>query len=181
MLRSKKALAGVSIALAAVAAQAQTYGEVGLVAGGHEKDMAGATRKSSPNALRAVVGREVSDKLAVEGLLGLGLGRASEKVAGVKIPGAELKWDTILGVYLKGKVNVASGLDAFARAGLVRAEATETVSGAKTSSRDSGFSYGFGVSYGLNKSTSLNFDYTSYLDKSAVKTTGFTLGVGYKF
>lgn len=173
--------AGALIGLAAVAAQAQTYAEIGAVAGGYERDVSGVTRKSAPNSLRVIIGREMSDRLAVEGLLGLGVGHAGVKVAGAKVPGAELKSDNVLGLYVKGKFNVTNGLDAFARAGLVRAAATETTSGVKTSSHDTGFSYGLGVSYVLTKSTSLNFDYMSYLDKSAAKTTGFTLGVGYKF
>jgi opacity protein-like surface antigen len=172
---------GAAIASAVVSAQAQTYAEVGFLAAAYEEDVAGSTAKSSPNALRAIIGRELSDRVAVEGLLSFGVGQGNVKLAGMKIDGGKLKLDSTLGVYLKGKVNVTDGLQAFARAGIVRVDTTANILGVKASSHDSGFSYGLGVSYALGKTTSVNFDYMSYSNKSAAKTTGFTLGVGYRF
>ena len=180
-MRLKMLLTGASFALASVAAQAQTYAEVGVLAGGYEEDVFGMMVKSSPKALRAIIGREISENVAIEGLLGLGVGGGGLKVDGVKVPDSDLKFKSILGVYLKGKVNVTNGLDVFARAGLSRVEATVTVGSAKASGRDSDFSYGLGVSYALNKVTSLTFDYMNFMDKSGGKMTGFTMGVGYKF
>lgn len=180
-MRSSMSMVGAAIAMAAVSAQAQTYAEVGVLATAYEENAFGITAKSSPNALRAIIGRDLSDRVAVEGLLGLGVGHGDVKAAGVKVNGAKLKLDSALGVYLKGKVDVTDGLQVFARAGVVRLDGTASISGSKTSSHDSGFSYGLGVSYALSKTTSLNFDYMSYLDKSDVKANGFTLGVGYRF
>ena len=180
-MQVKNLMTGVAIALAAVATQAQTYGEIGVTAVTYEESVLGVNLKSSPQALRAVIGYELNENVAIEGLVGFGMSDDGVKVAGTTVAGAKFEVDNVVGLYVKGKTQLADGFEAFARAGIARAKGTASYLGVSESASESGFSYGFGVSYAFDKSTSLNFDYMSYLDKNSSKATGFTLGLGFKF
>ena len=168
------------LALAAIGAQAQTYGEIGYATVSFTDPSTSPTYKSSPKALRGLVGYEVSENIAVEGIIGLGLGSDSIKVNG-QSSGANLKINSMYGVYLTPKAKLADNLEGFVRAGYMHVKGTATDSGSSSTSSESGFSYGFGARYALDKNMSLNVDYMSYLNKTDIKATGFTVGIGYKF
>jgi outer membrane autotransporter protein len=103
------------------------------------------------------------------------------KVGGTSVPGATFEVDNVVGIYVKGKTRLTDNLEAFARAGLARAKGTASLDGQSASASESGFSYGVGLSYAFDKTTSLNIDYMSYLDKNSSKATGITVGLGFKF
>jgi opacity protein-like surface antigen len=93
---------------------------------------------------------------------------------GPKIPGQ-------VSVYLKPKMKASPEVELFGRVGLAKAKAKISVEGDSVSGSESGFSYGVGLSYAVNKDVKLSVDYMSIVDKSSVKATGFTLGLGFAF
>ncbi len=177
----KKFALATTLALAAVAAQAQIYGEIGYTNVNYEEPVQGYTFKSSPKALRGLVGYELSENVAIEGVLGMGLGDANVEAAGRTISGAKLQIDNLYGVYVTPKLKLADNFEGFVRAGFASAKGTVSYNGQSSSGTTDGFSYGLGVRYAFDKNTSLNVDYMSYFDKSDAKASGFTVGIGFKF
>lgn len=170
-----------TLSLAAAAGQAQTYGEIGYTTVNYEEPVQGYTVKRSPQAMRGLVGYELSENLAIEGMVGLGLGDANVEVMGRTIPGAKLKIDSLFGVYVTPKLKLADNFEGFARAGFASAKGTVSMNRESSSGSTNGFSYGLGVRYAFDKNTSLTIDYMSYIDKIDAKATGFTVGIGFKF
>jgi len=170
-----------ALTLAAFSASAQMYGEVGYTAVKYEQNSFGDNVKSSPSAVRGVLGFEINPNLAIEGMVGLGLGDDKITVNGVSYPHTKLAIDSMLGLYVKPKFMLGPDLEGFVRLGFAQLKGTATEYGQKYSETESSFSYGLGFSYALNPKTSLNVDYMSYLDKNDTKVDGFTFGVGYKF
>ena len=170
-----------ALTLAAFSASAQMYGEIGFTAVKYEENVFGYKAESSPTAIRGIFGYEINPNLAIEGLAAFGLSDDKIKVGGYTIPGANFKVDNVFGIYAKPKFKFTPELEGFVRAGFAQSKGTASLNGQSSSASESGFSYGLGVNYALNKTTSLNVDYMSYLDKNESKATGFTFGVGYKF
>ncbi|MDH4479259.1 MAG: outer membrane beta-barrel protein [Rhodoferax sp.] len=177
----KKLFLASVLVLTAVSASAQMYGQVGVTFVKYEPTVLGVKLSSSSNAIRGVLGYEVNENLALEGLAAVGMGDSDFEVAGVKIPGAKFKVDSVVGLYAKPKFKFSPELEGFVRAGFARSQGTVSAGGLSESSSESGFSYGVGASYALSQKTSLNFDYMSYLNKNESQATGFTFGIGYKF
>lgn len=171
-----------ALTLAAFSASAQMYGEVGITAGKYKENLEpGYTAKSSPTALRGIFGYEINPNFAIEGMVGVGMSDDNVKVNGFTAPGVKLEIDSIFGIYVKPKMKFTPELEGFVRAGFAQSKGTLSGNGEQYSAKESGFSYGLGMSYALNPKTSLNVDYMSYLDKNDAKVNGFTFGVGYKF
>lgn len=177
----KKLAIASTLALAALAAQAQTYAEIGYTSVNYEEQALGYTFKSSPKALRGLMGYELSENVAIEGIVAMGMGDANVKVAGQTISGANLQIDSLYGIYVTPKMKLADNFEGFVRAGYASAKGTVSYNGQNSSGSSNGFSYGLGVRYAFDKKTSLNVDYMSYVDKSDAKATGFTVGIGFKF
>ncbi|PIT77015.1 porin family protein [Limnohabitans sp. G3-2] len=177
----KKFAITAAIALASVAAQAQIYGEVGYTTTRAKITGDGEVGKASPSALRGFLGYELNPNLAVEGMAAFGMSDATVKVDGVATE-AKLEIDNAVGLYLKPKVKLNDDVEMFGRVGFARVKGTLSVPGLGSETyRDSGFSYGAGLSYAINPSTSLNADYMHYFSKDGIKVNGFTVGVGFKF
>lgn len=177
----KKFAITAAIALASVAAQAQIYGEVGYTAITAKNATDGEVGKASPSALRGFLGYELNPNLAVEGMAAFGMSDATVKFNGVA-GDEKLEIDNAVGLYLKPKLKLNDDVEIFGRVGF--ASVKYTLSGPSFASetyRDSGFSYGAGLSYAINPSTSLNADYMQYFSKDGIKVNGFTVGVGFKF
>lgn len=178
----KKIAIAAAIALASLGAQAQMYGEVGYTVTTFKGDLDGDSVKSSPSALRGIVGFELNPNLAVEGMAALGLGDAKVKFNGATIPGLKLGVTNAVGLYLKPKTKLNEQVELFGRVGYASLKAKVKVDGVGSeSTEDNSFSFGAGMSYAINPSTSLNADYMQYLSKDGSKVNGFTFGVGFKF
>lgn len=177
----KKLVISSLLAMAAVGAQAQTYGEIGYTSISYEEPVEGYTVKSKPKALRGLVGYELSENLALEGIVGIGLDDADVTVVGRTIPGVKLKIDNMYGFYVTPKMKLAENFEGFVRAGFASASGTVSANGQTSSGTTDGLSYGLGVRYSFDKNTSVSVDYMSYFDKSDSKATGFTVGVGFRF
>ena len=185
MKKLAKLLVLTAIGTAAVAAHAQTYGEIGYLSLNAKQDLTyngtAYNFKASPTALRGIFGYELNPNLAIEALGAFGLGSGDVKFNGNRIAGAKMEIDNAMGVYLKPKTKLNDSMEIFGRVGFARSEGTFSGNGGSASASENDVSYGFGMSYAINPSTSLNADYMSYLNKDGFKATGITLGVGFKF
>jgi hypothetical protein len=85
------------------------------------------------------------------------------------------------GVFLKGSVDPAPGVQLFAKVGVVDARVTEVTNGAWATGRSTSASYGVGAHIDVGTSTYLQLDYISYYDKDGVQARGPALSIGYKF
>lgn len=178
----KKYAVVTAIALASVAAQAQIYGEVGYTSTNATQNIYGDGIKASPSALRGFLGYELNPNLAVEGMVAFGMSDATVKVNGVSATGVKLEIDNAFGLYLKPKAKLNDQVEIFGRVGFARVKGTISAAGfGSESDSDSSFSYGAGLSYAINPTTSLNADYMQYRSKDGFKVNGFTFGVGFKF
>ena len=177
----KIALASV-LTLAAIGAQAQTYGEIGYTSNtfkGTSDD--GTEVKVSPSSIRGILGYELNPNLALEGMAALGIGDATIKAGGVSID-ATAKINNAFGVYLKPKMKLNDAIEIFGRVGYARLKITAPGdNGADESTSESRYAYGAGLSYAIDPKMSLNVDYMQYQKKDGVTANGFTLGDGYKF
>ncbi len=179
----KKYLIAAAVAVASMSSQAQVYGELGVTFTNVEVDMGGGyMAESSPTALRAILGYEINKNLALEGMLGFGLGDDSITVSGYGSTSAKMKVDTVYGFYVKPKIELAPRFELFGRFGFADVSVKTSLSGyGSETGSDSGVSYGVGATYHFDKKLSLSADYMNYLDKDGVTATGFTIGLGMKF
>jgi opacity protein-like surface antigen len=168
------------LAIAAIGAQAQTYGEVGYTSTTFKGGAVGNTQEGSPSVIRAILGYEINPNLAVEGMGAFGISDSTFKYNGERVPGVKLKADNALGVYLKPKMKLSESVEIFGRVGYTRVKGTVSYTDPISSNYNS-FSYGAGLGYAIDSKTSLNVDYMQYINKDGFKINGFTLGVGYKF
>lgn len=177
----KKLAIAAFFSLGLCAAHAQFYGELGYTTVNTKTTLEGETYKSSPNALRGVVGYDINPNLSAELMLGLSLGSASVKSNGQALRDENFKINRMVGLYLKPKMELAPGLEAFGRVGFVDAKSKWNYGVGSDSSSVNGLSYGAGLSYALSKTVSLNLDYMHYGKKDNVTAKGITAGVGFKF
>lgn len=178
----KKLIIVTAIALAAVGAQAQTYGEIGYTSVTAKDSSNGSSIEASPSAIRGILGYELNPHLAIEGMVGFGMSDDTIKVNGANLSSAKLAIDSVFGVYLKPKTKLNEKVEVFARVGFAEVKGTTTVTGfGSETSKESSLSFGAGMSYAINPTTSFNADYMQYLSKDGFKANGFTFGVGFKF
>jgi opacity protein-like surface antigen len=179
-------IAGAAACLAA-AAQAQTvepsrtYVELGYSAVSYEENALGYHVKSTPKALRGVVGYEPNDNVALEFMAAGGLGYSDVDVTDQSVPGLKLKINSLYGLYVTPKTRLVDNLEGFVRLGYVHARGTAALGVNSSADTDNGFSYGVGMRYHFDRTTFLNVDYMSYLHNSDYKAKGVTVGMGFKF
>ena len=179
-------IAGVTGLLLA-GAQAQTvsdhrgYAEIGYMAVSHEENALGYFVKSTPKALRGVLGYEVNDNVALEVMAAAGLGYSDADVTAQSTTGIQFKINSLYGWYVAPKTQLAENVEGFVRLGYAHVRGTATLEGSSSSDYENGFSYGLGLRYRFDRTTSLNVDYMSYLNKSDYKAKGVTLGLGFNF
>ncbi len=178
----KKLAIASALSMLAIGASAQTYGELGYTMVEYEENVFGVIVESKPTALRGIIGYEINPNLAVEGLVGFGLGDDKISARGFgAAEGSKLEIDHVVGIYIKPKVKFGQNLEGFVRAGFAQAKASAALGGSSASASESSFSYGVGLSYSFTPKASVNLDYMSYLDKDASTVTGITVGFGFKF
>lgn len=182
----KYVLIATAVAAVSLSAHAQQkpnfYVEAGYTFLNYEEDVWGDTYTSSPKAIRLTAGAELSKNVAIEAMLGFNGGNDSVSSGGVTYPSVTFKIDSMYGVYIKPKMDLAPNLELFGRLGYTNASATLSEPGyGSLEASDSDFSYGVGVSYRINSKLSINADYMSYLNKRDYSAKGFTIGLGLQF
>jgi opacity protein-like surface antigen len=161
-------------------AQAQMYGELGYTPVKFKATEDGDTYKSSPNAVRGIVGYEIHPNLAIEGMLAFGMG--SDNLSGPGVPsGTKLEVDNAYGLFLKPKTKLNEKLEVFGRLGYANVKYKISYLGRSTNESDDSLSYGAGLSYAIASNISLNLDYVQYVKDDVSKSKGMTFGIGYNF
>lgn len=157
------------------------YGELGYLGMSMKNDYSGGSETVTPSLARFVIGKEVTSNIAVEGMAGLTLSKAT--VDSTKVS------NTMTGFYLKPFTNLSTDTQVFARLGYASNSAkAEGTSGSSTWS-SSQPSYGFGIQTMLGKDVYAAIDYMDYGKKTfdaskynaTIKYSGFTLSVGTRF
>ena len=110
-----------------------------------------------------VVGAELSPNLALEGRIGVGLGRAETNTYGVNV-------NSLYAGYLKGSLPLSRGFALYGLAGAASVDFKRDFG--LVDAHDSGLSYGLGMDFDLAGNTRLNVEWTRL-------ATGNNLGYGY--
>jgi outer membrane immunogenic protein len=168
-----------AIAAASVAATAQSidnsvYAEVGYTSINYAEPATSTTM----GVLRLIVGKEISEGLAVEGMLGAAAGDGSGTLLNIPYT---IKTNTMYGIYLKPKAKISPDFEVFGRLGWAASNLTASVGNISVSTDNKGVSYGAGLGYQVAKNIWANLDYMSYYDKDGVSGKGPTIGVSIKF
>jgi opacity protein-like surface antigen len=175
------------LTLCAIGAQAQVYGELGYTSLSTKElvtkpKLDDLNTRTSPKAIRGIVGYELTPNITVEGMIAIGMGNVDVDDKGKTIPLATYKVQNILGLYIKPKFKVVGGLEVFVRAGLARTQREFDIPKYDPiSDNELNFSYGAGLRYSINPTASLNVDYMQYLNKVGLEINGLTVGIGMKF
>jgi hypothetical protein len=162
---------------AAFAANAQSnkvYGEVGVTS--LTVTELGYTAK--PSMVRGLIGQELNENFAIEGMLATGLSDGNFNVSGVNVG---IKVDNAYGAYLKAKANPSNDLEVFARVGFNKMNITASALGYSASDSGSDTAIGAGLKFALAKDVKLAVDYMTYYQKNGIKATGYTVGLGFNF
>lgn len=178
----KKYVLASALVLSVFAAHAQAYGEIGYLVTDVKEDR-GDGLEASPDGFRAIFGYEVDPNMAIEAMAVFGADDANIKINGLPTtPNTKLEIRNSMGIYIKPKYKINNKTEIFARVGFARVKGAVSVPGlASRSLSDNGLSYGAGIGFSLNKSTSVNFDYMQYLNKDEIQVNGFTVGLGLRF
>ncbi len=162
-------------------AHAQVYGELGYTSASVWYELFDSKTEFSQKALRGVVGYELTPNLAVEGQATFGVGNNSMKDDGQTVPDTKARLDSVFGVYVKPKTKLGDKVEVFGRVGNSRNRISTTEAGVGTTYSDTAVSLGAGLSYALTPAASLNIDYMQSLQTDLTRSSGLTIGVGYKF
>lgn len=127
------------------------------------------------DAVYARGGYELAEWAAIEGRVGFGTSEDSFTVAGFEAKG---EIDYFYGGYFVATYQHDSIFDPYLMVGYTDMEVDGTLGGGE--SKDD-FSYGIGADIEINDAFSLNVEYTSYLDESALDVTGITAGLKISF
>ncbi|WP_025819864.1 outer membrane beta-barrel protein [Shewanella marina] len=109
---------------------------------------------------------------------GLGVHSDSKSLQG--IADASFKVNHYLGIYLKPHIDF-NAFSVYALAGYASTSMEAEVLNQKEEVTDNGFAYGFGGSYALTESSSINVEWRQQVDEDAYELSGFTLGYSYTF
>lgn len=105
----------------------------------------------TPTAVTATIGARLSPYVAVEGRIGGGVGRTDVNSYGVDVR-------SLYAGYIKGIVPVSPVWSIYGLGGVAGLKVKRDFG--QVESRDSGFSYGIGMEFGLPRGASINVEYT---------------------
>ena len=170
MKMTKIALAAV-LAMGATAANAgNTYAEVGYAAVSGE----GNGLSVDWGAIRANIGTNLTDNLAVEFMATTGLSDAN-------VGAGQINLDHSWGFFLKPKTKMNDKLEIYGNLGYVNTELTATGPGGWANVRENSFSYGAGLAFSVNPSTAIVLDVTRLYDKDDTTLDSVSLNARFAF
>jgi opacity protein-like surface antigen len=143
------------------------YGEIGLTPL-HLKSEAGDI--SHPQTMRFLIGKDIHENLAIEGLYVATYSKDSR-------PGFDAK-ATHYGLLLKPKYAITTETEVFARIGVAHSNFTAT---SVEDRRGSDLAYGIGLQTYFSKSIYGQIDYMNYYDKEGQSSKGYTVSIGTRF
>lgn len=170
----------------ATCAQAQNigklYGEVAYSMLSIEDTSANNLGTWKPSQARIILGTEVTDYVALEGIISQGL--ASDTVV-KNTASVETKLKTSYGVAVRPFIKITDDIELFGRVGILRSESEAIIINAGnrvTSNTSTTFKvYGVGVAYKINKEISAFVDYLKLSHEDNSKPSAFSVGMRYKF
>jgi len=162
-----RVLASLILVATAGVASAQTAAKEFYVEGGLlGLKFEDSTHSKTPLLARLIVGKEINQNLAAEGMVGVTLSKDQDLSA------------TTVGAFLKPKFEVAKDVEVFGRIGATHT-GTKYNTGSYSTTRAA---YGFGVQMQINKDVYGQVDYMHYAkDDVGTNARGFTLSVGTRF
>lgn len=159
---------------AACTAQAQSGSNYGngyfAEIGYSQPKLSGAGGDSKPDAVRFLIGNEISKHLDVEGVYMSTVSKDSQLGYKASI--------SSFGVLLKPKVELTQDTLVFARMGVIRADITASTSGSHTGTD---LAYGLGIQTMFSKTVYGQLDYLNQYDRSGHTAKGYTLSLGTRF
>jgi len=159
----------------------QIYGELGYTTANYSEIYSNANYTwSNISALRAIIGFEFDDNIALEGMYASGVNDGSLTISGYS---TKLSLDSSYGLYAKPKLNLNDNFSVFSRIGFAQTKGTLSIPsvGWQSTNSNSSISYGLGASYKLNEQMNLNADYMVYYNSDSNSVNGITVGIGYRF
>jgi len=159
----------------------QLYGELGYLTANYSELYSNATYTwSSIGAYRVVLGVDLDDSIAIEGMYASGFSNGSLTISGYS---TSVTLNSSYGLYAKPKLNLNQNATLFARVGFAQTNGTASIPGLGWSSTgsDSSLSYGLGASFKINETMSINGDYMVYYNSTSTPINGMTFGIGYRF
>lgn len=141
---------------------------------------------AKPTVLAIRLGKEVEKNVSIEGRIGIGL--SSDTIhfiyLGVPMTG-ELKIDNFVGIYAKLNAPVSDNTAFYGLVGLTNGKITAKASAsgytASGSGSDTDASYGIGMDFKANATTSINIEYGHYFGGSGYEVTGLSVGFTTSF
>lgn len=126
------------------------------------------------NTLSFGIGQELNEYFAIEGMFATGLdaGQVKLKALGTSTD-FKLNLNTAFGVYGVGTFPINNTVSIYGKAGFMQA----SFSSISISVTQSSFSYGAGLNFNIDKTSSINLDYMNYYDKDSTTIDG--IGLGY--
>lgn len=173
----KKVLIACALSLATFSTQAQPYVEIGYGGALYEADGV----EASTGIMRGVFGYDITDNLAIEGILGFGARSGNIETKEYSFIDLEMKTKHVFGLYVTPKMKFSDSLEGFARIGTSRVTARFDTPYGSDQEKESGFSFGLGARYNINERVFLGTDYMSYYRKSGTKAHGLNLNIGFRF
>lgn len=170
MKMTKIALAAVLAVGAASANAGDAYVEVGYAGVNGE----GSGLSLNWGAIRANIGTNITDNVAVEFMATTGLSDAN-------IGAGQVSLDHAWGFFLKPKTKVNDKLEVYGNLGYVNTQMTATGPGGWASIRDNSFSYGAGLAFSVNPSTAISLDVTRLYDKDDATLDSVSLNARFAF
>lgn len=174
------------VAFFATCAEAQNigklYGEVAYSMLSIEDTSANNLGTWKPSQGRFILGTEVTDYLALEGIISQGLSSGTVVKNAVSV---EVKPKTSYGFAVRPFINITDDIQLFGRVGLLRIESETSIINAgnrDTVNESTTFkAYGAGVGYKINKEISAFVDYLKLSNENESKPSTFSVGMRYKF
>ena len=161
-------------ALCAVGAQAQNrtdmgndfYAEVGY----SQVKVSGAGGNAKPDAVRLLIGKDLSKNLGLEAMYTTTVSKDSRAGYDASVSN--------FGVFLKPKMALTDNTEIFARVGAMRADIT-AAPGASHKGNDMAF--GVGIQTNFTQSVFGQLDYMNSYERSGVAAKGFTVSLGARY
>jgi hypothetical protein len=143
------------------------------------KDETGTIGSYDNSSIAITLGKEISNNIAVEGVLGSGVGDDSNTVQGRRVT---VKTKEFFGLYLRPFVKLNDQFELFGRAGYFRTKIHAAIQGGATvSDSDGDVSYGLGAALSLSKTSAIVLDFTHYYDKDDTQVRGFGISYRHRF
>ena len=130
--------------------------EIGQVDAEFTADYFSGSFDSQPTAFRVKGGGELNPNLAIEGYLGMGLGK--DTIEDTEI---DAEVDTMIGLDVKGLLPLGDAAKLYAKVGLARITFEDSDNDEYSKN---GFSYGVGGQVSINETMAITLDYTVFPD-----------------